>query len=184
MHSCQHLPFLARKTFIEYFTISNCLNLLIKKAKNFQLIFPGPKILKSLQLCLWTDEDHFCMYGSVNTQNLVYLESSPYPTNGPTFFAGFEWITATSLTGPFFFGKIISQGPKSVSNCNTLLGQVAKRVIPEFQQRGCLATTTFQQDGALPYIGRKEEKFLQCHFTEDHIIRLAFLQDGLHVHLA
>ena len=47
-------------------------------------------------------------------------------------------------------------------------------IIPELQQRGCLSTITFQQDGAPPHIAHKVQNLLRRHFTEDPIISHTF----------
>ena len=129
---------------------------------------------------LWTDEAHFYMRGTVNTHNCrIWSTEIPHqvqqmPLNSPHVTA---WIgfTATFMIGPYFCEEITPQGPKT---CSVTAARYRKMledmVIPELQQRGCLATVTFQQDGAPPHIAREVQNLLRRHFTEDRIISRAF----------
>ena len=47
-------------------------------------------------------------------------------------------------------------------------------IISELQQHRCLATMTFQQDGAPPHNAHEIQNLLWHHFTEDHIISHLF----------
>lgn len=47
-------------------------------------------------------------------------------------------------------------------------------VIPQLQQRNCIDSTIFMQDGAPPHIGRRVKDVLRQHFTDARVISRAF----------
>ncbi|GFQ90615.1 uncharacterized protein TNCT_212201 [Trichonephila clavata] len=49
-----------------------------------------------------------------------------------------------------------------------------QRVISVLQERQCLQTTIFMQDGVTPLIGRQDKALLSANFSDNHIISRHF----------
>ena len=88
-----------------------------------------------------------------------------------TMWCGF---TSTFILGLFLFERIIPRGPVwctvTAASYKRILMQ---RVIPALQERNCVETTVFMQDGALPHIGR-QVRLLHENFTDERIISRSF----------
>ncbi|KMQ82897.1 transposable element tc3 transposase [Lasius niger] len=129
---------------------------------------------------LWSDEAHFHLHGSVNTQNCriwatenpFHLHSLPLHSEKVTVWCG---ITATFIVGPFFFEEITPAGPVTC----TVTGKryealLRNHVLPALQQRQCVDRTIFMQDGAPPHIATSVKQLLRAQFGVDRIISRHF----------
>ncbi|GBM21250.1 hypothetical protein AVEN_149842-1 [Araneus ventricosus] len=84
-------------------------------------------------------------------------------------------FTAVFIVGPFFFAEIDPSGPVTCTvkgKCYESL--LRNQLIPALQQRGCLDSTIFMQDGAPPHIATPVKKLLNLHFGKDRIISRPF----------
>ncbi|GBO03411.1 hypothetical protein AVEN_87946-1 [Araneus ventricosus] len=62
-------------------------------------------------------------------------------------------ITASFILGPFFFEEIGPSGPVTCTVNGTRYESLLRnQLIPALQQRGCVVSTIFMQDGAPPQI--------------------------------
>lgn len=129
---------------------------------------------------LWSDEAHFALDGAVNNQNCRIWGASPPNVLHPqplhsdyvTAWCGF---TADFILGPFFFETLTPQGPKRCSVTSARYSELLRQhVIPALQERQCLQTTVFMQDGATPHIGREVKELLRANFGENRVISRAF----------
>jgi hypothetical protein len=129
---------------------------------------------------LWSDEAHFHLSGIVNTHNCrIWDTENPrtfqeIPLHSPkvTVWCGF---TATFILGPFFFEEATCSGPRTCTvTARRYKNMLENFVIPQMQQRRCLDSITFMQDGAPPHIGLCVQQFLRQHFTNDRVICYAF----------
>lgn len=129
---------------------------------------------------MWSDEAHFHLSGTVNTHNCrIWDTTNPrtfqeIPLHSPkvTVWCGF---TATFILGPFFFEEVTPNGLQTCTvTANRYKRMLETFVVPHLQQRQCLDTITFMQDGAPPHIGLPVQQFLRQHFTNDRIISRAF----------
>ncbi|GBN96564.1 hypothetical protein AVEN_117323-1, partial [Araneus ventricosus] len=107
---------------------------------------------------LRTDEAHFPLQVSVNTQNCrIWARENPFqmqplPLNYQkvTVWCGF---TAAFIVGPFVFEEIDRWGPVTCAINGTRYESLLRnQLIPALQQRGCVESTIFMQDGAHPNI--------------------------------
>ena len=129
---------------------------------------------------LWSDEAHFHLCGTVNTHNCrIWDTENPrtlqeIPLHSPkvTVWCGF---TSTFIIGPFFFEENTRNGPVTCTvTAERYRNMLENFVIPKIQQRQCLDSITFMQDGAPPHIGLRVQQFLRQHFTNDRLISRAF----------
>lgn len=129
---------------------------------------------------LWTDEAHFHLQNAVNTQNCRIWAtenpniSQPLPLHSPkvTVWCGF---TAEFVVGPYFFEEVTPAGPVTCTvNSNRYKFLLSSYVIPALQQRQCLDSTVFMQDGATPHIATQVKDLLQRTFGNDRIISRNF----------
>ena len=129
---------------------------------------------------LWSDEAHFHLNGTVNTHNCrIWASENSHafqeiPLHSPkvTVWCGF---TSSFIIGPYFFEENTPTGPKTCSvNAEKYRTMLLNFAIPQLQQRGCLESTIFMQDGAPPHIGLRVQEVLRQHFTNDQIISRAF----------
>ncbi|GBL99571.1 hypothetical protein AVEN_68835-1 [Araneus ventricosus] len=129
---------------------------------------------------LRTDEAHFHLQSSVNTQNCrIWTRENPFqmqplPLNSQkvTVWWGF---TAAFIVGPFVLEEI---GPSDTVPC-TVNGTRYEslwrnQLIPALQQRECVDSTIFMQDGAPPNIATPVKQLLNLHFGNDRIISCHF----------
>ncbi|NSX83578.1 hypothetical protein GOM44_04430 [Wolbachia endosymbiont of Atemnus politus] len=118
----------------------------------------------------WTDEAHFHLQGHVNTQNCrIWATENPLATHSVplqpakvTVWCGF---TASFILGPFFYEEIGRSGPVTC----TITGKryenlLRNQVIPALQQRACVGSIIFMQDGAPPHIFNPVKQLLTMHF--------------------
>lgn len=129
---------------------------------------------------LWSDEAHFYLNGTVNTQNSRIwaseqphaVEEIPLHPQKLTVWCGF---TADFIIGPYFFEIITQAGPQTCSvNTQRYHDMLSSFVIPQLQQRQCLDKIIFMQDGAPPHIGKSVQQLLRHHFTEERVISRCF----------
>ncbi|GBL81419.1 hypothetical protein AVEN_143703-1 [Araneus ventricosus] len=129
---------------------------------------------------LWTDEAHFHLRGSVNTQNCRIREREnpsqmqPLPLHSQkvTVWYGF---TAAFIVGPFFFEEIGPSGPVTCAvNGTRYETLLCNQLIPALQQRGCVDSSIFMQDGAPRHNATPVKHLLNLHFGNDRIISRHF----------
>lgn len=129
---------------------------------------------------LWSDEAHFYLNGTVNTHNCrIWAMENPrafhtIPLHSPkvTVWCGF---TSQFIIGPFFFEENTDNGPVTCSVTALRYHHMLNSfVVPQLQQRQCLESTTFMQDGAPPHIGLCVQRILRQHFTDDRVISRSF----------
>ncbi|GBN15897.1 hypothetical protein AVEN_144704-1 [Araneus ventricosus] len=132
----------------------------LPKRKAFALQFLARMEVDNAWPCgiLWTDEAHLHLQGSVSTQNCrIWARENPFQMQPLPLHSQkvTEWcgFTAAIIVGPFFFEEI---GPSGAVTCTvngtryeTLL---RNQLIPALQQRVCVDSTIFMQDGAPPHI--------------------------------
>ena len=115
---------------------------------------------------LWTDEAQFTLEAAVNIQNCqiwgsakpLVVPQRPLHSAYVTMWCGFA---STFILGLFFFERLTPRGPvrctvTSASYENILM----QRLIPALQERNCVETIVFIQDGALQYIGRQGQRLI------------------------
>ncbi|GBN67748.1 hypothetical protein AVEN_44668-1 [Araneus ventricosus] len=104
---------------------------------------------------LWTDESHYHLQGSANTQNCrIWARSNPFQmqplpvfSQKVTMWCGF---TAAFIVDPFFFEEIGPSGPVTCTiNGACYESLLQNQLIPTLQQRGYVESTICMQDGAL-----------------------------------
>lgn len=129
---------------------------------------------------LWTDEAHFHLTGYVNTQNCrIWATENPRATNPVplhpakvTVWCGF---TASFMIGPYFFEETGALGPVTVTvNGQRYESLLRNDVIPALQQRECVDSIIFMQDGAPPHIANRVKRLLRRHFGNARIISRHF----------
>ncbi|GBO39884.1 hypothetical protein AVEN_501-1 [Araneus ventricosus] len=125
---------------------------------------------------LWTDETHFHLQGSDNAQNCrirarenpFQMQPLPLHSQKVTVWCGF---TAAFIVGPLFFEEIDHSGPETCTvNGTRYESFLHNQLVPALQQRGCVDSKIFMQDGALPYIATPVKQLLNLHFGNDRII--------------
>ncbi|GBM51964.1 hypothetical protein AVEN_194259-1 [Araneus ventricosus] len=100
------------------------------------------------------------------------MQPSPLHSQKVTVWCGF---TATFIVGPFFFEEIGPSGPVTCTDNGTRYESLlCNQLIPELQQRGCVDSTIFMQDGAPPHIATPVKQLLNLHFGNDRIISRYF----------
>ncbi|GBN09240.1 hypothetical protein AVEN_48119-1 [Araneus ventricosus] len=93
-------------------------------------------------------------------------------------------FTAAFIVGPFFFEEIGPSGPVTCSVNGTRYEFLLRnQLIPALQQRGCVDSTIFMQDGSPPHIATPVKQLLNLHFGNDRIISRQTQQPGFHDHL-
>ncbi|GBM73533.1 hypothetical protein AVEN_218511-1 [Araneus ventricosus] len=95
----------------------------------------------------------FCQYSKLQNmarENPFHMQPLPLHSQKVTVWSGF---TAVFIVGPFFFEEIRPSGPVTCTvngtRCEFLL---RNQPISALQQRGCVDSTIFMQDGAPPHI--------------------------------
>ena len=132
---------------------------------------------------LWTDEAHFTLVGTVNTQNCRIwgstrphvVQEQPLHSVYMTAWCGF---TSSFILGPFFFEEMTPRGPVRCTVTSARYRDLlVQHVIPALQERNCEHTTIFMQDGATPHVARHVKDLLRETFTNDRIISRQFPDD-------
>ncbi|GBL88998.1 hypothetical protein AVEN_255159-1 [Araneus ventricosus] len=122
---------------------------------------------------LWTDEAHFYLQGSVNTQNCrIWARENPFQmqplplhSQMTTVWCGF---TTAFILCPFFYEEISPSGPAICTVNGTRYESLLRnQLIPALQQRGSVDRTIFMQDGAPPHIATPKKQLLNLHFGND-----------------
>ena len=190
---------ISKQTDIPFSTVQKILRKIIKfypyKITSNQQLLPGDRntrlefalrFLARLEVdddwpwrILWSDEAHFHLHGDINTHNCrIWADANSHvvhqiPLHSPkvTVWCGF---TASFINGPYFY-KVGRNGLTTCSvNSDRYANMLENFVIPELQQRNCIYSTHFMQDGAPPHIGRRVKDVLHQHFTDDRVISRAF----------
>ena len=79
------------------------------------------------------------------------------------------------ILDPFFFERVTPRGPVRCTVMSARYENILmQHVIPTLQERNCVETTVFMQDGAPPYIGRQVQRELHETFTDERIISRSF----------
>ncbi|GBM23639.1 hypothetical protein AVEN_117389-1 [Araneus ventricosus] len=85
------------------------------------------------------------------------------------------FLTAAFIVGPFLFEEIGPSGPVACKvNETRYESLLLNQLIPALQQRGCVESTIFMQDGAPPHIATPLKQLLNLHFRNDRIISRHF----------
>ncbi|GBM14267.1 hypothetical protein AVEN_167344-1 [Araneus ventricosus] len=101
-------------------------------------------------------------------------ESVPNATIASSFSKG-HCVMAAFIVGPFFYEEIGPLGPVTcIVNGTRYESLLHNQLVPALQQRGCVDSTTFMQDGALPHIATPVKQLLNLHFGNDRIISRHF----------
>ncbi|GBN28558.1 hypothetical protein AVEN_181596-1 [Araneus ventricosus] len=79
-------------------------------------------------------------------------------------------FTAAFIVGPSFVEEIGPSGPVTVQS----MEHVRNQLIRALQQRGCVDSTIFMQDGSPPHIATPVKQLLNLHFGNDRIISRHF----------
>ncbi|GBN75512.1 hypothetical protein AVEN_168917-1 [Araneus ventricosus] len=125
---------------------------------------------------LWTDEAHFHLQGSVNTQNCrIWARENPFQmqplplhSQKVTVWCGF---TAAFIVGRFFCEEIGPLGPVTCTvNGIRYESLLRNQLIPALQKRECVDSPIFMQDGAPPHIATPVKQLLNLYFGNDRII--------------
>ncbi|GBM43086.1 hypothetical protein AVEN_126172-1 [Araneus ventricosus] len=83
------------------------------------------------------------------------------------------------VAGPFFFEEFGPSGPVTYTVNRTRYESLLRnQLIPVLQERGCVDSRTFMQDGAPPYIATPVKQLLNLHFGNDRYISRHFPTDG------
>lgn len=122
-----------------------------------------------LHHCLWTDEAHFTLDGSVFTRNcVIWSPTNPHAIvthslhpQRITVWCGF---TSNFILPPYFFDSC-------TINQHSYLRVLNESVIPELHNRRCMRRITFQQDGAPPHIATAVKELLAKTFGNRIISR-------------
>ncbi|GBL74321.1 hypothetical protein AVEN_235305-1 [Araneus ventricosus] len=113
---------------------------------------------------LCSDEAHFHLQGSVNTQNSrICSRENPFQkqplllhSQKVTVWCGF---TAVFIVDPFYLEEIGPSGPVTCTVNGTRYESLLRnQLIPALQQRGCVDSTIFTQDGAPPHIATMQHQ--------------------------
>lgn len=121
---------------------------------------------------LWSDEAHFILNGSVNTQNCrIWGTASPNVVHEQSLHSDYVTVwcdfTANFILGPFIFEESTPQGPKRCSCMSAhYFKLLQQKVIPTLQERKCLETIDFMHDGATPHIGQLMKALPRAHFGD------------------
>ncbi|GBO11283.1 hypothetical protein AVEN_271758-1 [Araneus ventricosus] len=79
-------------------------------------------------------------------------------------------FTAAFFVGPFFFEEIGPSGPVTCTINGTRYESLLRnQLIPALQQRGCVNSTIFMQDGSPPLIATPVKQLVNLHFGNDRI---------------
>ncbi|GFU59386.1 transposable element tc3 transposase [Trichonephila clavipes] len=79
-------------------------------------------------------------------------------------------FTAEFILGHFFFEILTPQGPERCSVTSPRYRELLQQqVIPALQERQCLQTTIFMQDGATPHIARQVKALLSVNLGDNHV---------------
>ncbi|GBM93480.1 hypothetical protein AVEN_215363-1 [Araneus ventricosus] len=79
-------------------------------------------------------------------------------------------FTASFIVGPFVFEEIDRWGPVTCAIHGTRYESLLhNQLIPALQERGCVESTIFMQDGAPPNIATPVKHLLSLHFGNDRI---------------
>ncbi|GBM93967.1 hypothetical protein AVEN_106933-1 [Araneus ventricosus] len=101
-------------------------------------------------------------------ENPFQMQPLPLHSQKVTVWCGF---TAAFIVGPFFFEEIDPSGPVTCTVNGTHYESLLRnQLIPALQQRGCVDSTIFMQDGAPPHIATSVKQLLNMHFGNDRII--------------
>ncbi|GBM33128.1 hypothetical protein AVEN_146281-1, partial [Araneus ventricosus] len=82
-------------------------------------------------------------------------------------------FTAAFIVGPFFFEEIVLSVPVTCTISGTRYESLFSNqlnLFPALQQRGCVNSTIFMQDGAPPLIATPVKQLLNLHFVNNRII--------------
>ncbi|GBM38563.1 hypothetical protein AVEN_71672-1 [Araneus ventricosus] len=129
---------------------------------------------------LWTDEAHFLLQGTANTQNCrIWARENPFQmqplplrSQKVTLWCGF---TAAFIICPFFFEETGFSCPVTCAVNGTCYESLFRnQLIPALQQRGCADSTIFMQNGAPPNIATPVKQLLNLHFRNDTFISRHF----------
>ncbi|GBL88959.1 hypothetical protein AVEN_255132-1 [Araneus ventricosus] len=129
---------------------------------------------------LRTDEAHFHLQGSVNTQNCrIWARENPFQmqplllhSQNVTVWCGF---TSAFIVGPFFIEEIGASCPVTCTvNGTRYESLLSNQLIPALKQRGCVDSTIFLHDDAPPHIATPVKQLLNLHFGNDRIISCSF----------
>lgn len=191
---------ISRQTDIPFSTVQKILRKILKfypyKITHIQELLPGDtntrfefalRFLARMEVdnewpwrILWSDEAHFHVCGDINTHNCrIWADTNPHvgqqiPLHSPkvTVWCGF---TASFIIGPYFYEEFGRNGLVTCSvNSHRYADMLENFVIPHLQQRNCIDSTIFMQDGAPPHIGRRVKDVLRQHFTDARVISRAF----------
>ncbi|GBM75493.1 hypothetical protein AVEN_183809-1 [Araneus ventricosus] len=129
---------------------------------------------------LRADEAHFHLQGSVNTQNCrIWARENPFQTQAlplhsqkVTVWCGFM---ASFIVGTVFLEEIGPSDPVTCTVNGTRYESLLRNhLVPAMQQRRCVDSTIFMQDGAPPHIATPVKQLLNLHFGIDRIISRHF----------
>ncbi|GBM77345.1 hypothetical protein AVEN_2177-1 [Araneus ventricosus] len=128
----------------------------------------------------WTDEAHFHLHGSVNTQNCRIwsrenpIQMQPLPLHSQKLTVWCQF-TEAFIFGPFFFEEIRPLGSVTCTvNGTCYVSLLRNHLIPALQQRGCADSTIFIQDGRPSHIATPVKQLFNIHFGNDRIISRHF----------
>ncbi|GFX92584.1 uncharacterized protein TNCV_2520431 [Trichonephila clavipes] len=136
---------------------------------------------------LWSNEAHFYLSGTINTQNCrIWAKENPrthkeIPIRSPKVpvWCGFK---ATFNLGLFFFEIISERGSVTCSVKRRRYHDMLKTfAVLQLQQRRVLTSTIFKQDGAPPHIHGFVKALLPQHFKRKVLVVASFLIHGYHV---
>ncbi|GBO14723.1 hypothetical protein AVEN_28501-1 [Araneus ventricosus] len=106
------------------------------------------------------------------------MQPLPLHSQTVTVWCGFM---AAFIFGPFFFEEIGSSGPVTCTVKGKRYESILRnQIVPVLQQRGCVDSTIFMQDGAPPHIATPVKQLLNLHFGNDRIINRHSLQPDHH----
>ncbi|GBN26490.1 hypothetical protein AVEN_61563-1 [Araneus ventricosus] len=93
----------------------------------------------------------------------------------PDYITAWCRFTVDFILGPFFFKE---NTPHGLQRCSITAARycelLQQQVIPALQERECLETTVFMQDGAPPHIARSVQVLLRALFGDDRVISGSF----------
>ncbi|GFT11534.1 uncharacterized protein TNCV_2523491 [Trichonephila clavipes] len=125
---------------------------------------------------LWTDEAHFTLLGSVNTNNCRIwatenprtVVETPLHDEKVTVWVGY---TTSTVIGPFFFEEMRDSGFVTATVTGERYADMLQnRIIPSLVDKHLLERTIFMQDGAPPYIARRVKDLLRRSFADDRVL--------------
>ncbi|GBO15924.1 hypothetical protein AVEN_120483-1 [Araneus ventricosus] len=100
------------------------------------------------------------------------MQKLPLHSQNVIVWCGF---TAAFIFDPFFFKEICPSGPVTCTFIATRYESLLLSYpIPALQQRGCVDSTVFMQDGGPPHIATPVKQLLNLHFGNDRIISRHF----------